>query len=152
MHFRLSFPERKHQTGFGLLEVLVSLVIFASVGFTLLAWFQQSVDSVERLRSFYELQDSRKAVLVFAQTLNPMLQPKGETTYNGLRITWYAQPDGVEMQQIGYPRGTGRHGLRLYQATFSVFKESQTQPWFEEKITLVGHRLNASPVASSFTN
>ena len=56
------------QSGFGLLEVLVSLVIFARVGFTLLAWFAQSVDSVQRLRGFYDVQDARRTALELART------------------------------------------------------------------------------------
>lgn len=140
---RLS-PSRR-QAGFGLLEVLVSLVIFASVGFTLLAWFQQSVDAVQRLRTFYEVQDARKTALEFARTLNPMRQPSGELKHGALRLVWESQPEGVETVQTGYPRGVGRHKLQLYTTTFTVYRGGETTPWFVEKLTLVGHRQDAAP-------
>jgi general secretion pathway protein I len=137
---------RARQAGFGLLEVLVSLVIFASVGFTLLAWFQQSVDSVQRLRTFYELQDARKTALEFARSLNPMEQPRGERVIGGVRLVWDALPEGDETQQTGYPSGVGRHRLRLYTTTFSTYRKGEASPWFVEKLTLIGHRLDGAPV------
>lgn len=138
-------PSRRRQGGFGLLEVLVSLVIFASVGFTLLAWFQQSVDTVQRLRSFYEVQDARKTALEIARSLNPMQQSRGEVTHGALRVTWETQPDGDETVQIGYPTGVGRHRLRLYSTTLSVYRGTEAAPWFVEKLTLIGHRLESAP-------
>ena len=130
----------RQQGGFGLLEVLVSLVIFASVGFTLLAWFQQSVNTVQRLRDFYDMQDARRSVLELARSLNPMAQPKGETKLGALRLAWTSQPEGEEQAQMGYPIGVGRHRLRLYNSQFSVYRQGEQEPWFVEKITLLGHQ------------
>ncbi|MDP2367513.1 prepilin-type N-terminal cleavage/methylation domain-containing protein [Rhodoferax sp.] len=148
MNSRHSHPRRRRQAGFGLLEVLVSLVIFAGVGFTLLAWFQQSVDAVQRLRTFYEVQDARKTVLEFARTLNPMRQPSGELAHGALRLVWATQPEGDEAIQTGFPRGVGRHSLRLYSTTLTVYRGADTSPWFVEKLTLIGHRLQAGPTGS----
>ena len=128
------------QAGFGLLEVLVSLVIFASVGFTLLAWLQQSVDSVQRLRSFYQLQDARKTVLEVARTINPMTQPRGELRLGDMRLVWLSQPEGAESAQSGYPVGVGRHRLQLYTTTLSLYRGQEASPWLVEKLTLIGHR------------
>jgi general secretion pathway protein I len=151
MHHRRRYLSRqihpKKQAGFGLLEVLVSLVIFASVGFTLLAWFAQSVDSVQRLKSFYDVQDARRTALEFARTLNPMRQPKGELAQGSLRMVWQAVPLGDDLAQTGYPAGVGRHRLRLYDTTLSVFKGDEPEPWFVEKLSLVGHRLESAPSA-----
>lgn len=133
------------QAGFGLLEVLVSLVIFASVGFTLLAWFQQSVDTVQRLRTFYEEQDARRTALELARSLNPMSQPKGELKHGALRLVWAAQPDGDELAQTGYPRGVGRHRVRLYSTVLTVYRGADAEPWFVEQLTLIGHRRDAAP-------
>jgi general secretion pathway protein I len=127
------------QAGFGLLEVLVSLVIFASVGFTVLAWFEQSVTTVQRLRGFYELQDARKTVLEMARSINPAQQPSGEVKLGALRLAWASVPDGDEVQQIGFPRGEGRHRLRLYTTNFTAYRQDQTEPWFAEKLTLIGY-------------
>lgn len=137
--------KRSRQAGFGLLEVLVSLVIFASVGFTLLAWLQQSVDTVQRLRSFYQLQDARKTVLEVARTLNPMLQPRGEIRLGSRRLLWQAQPEGPESAQAGYPTGVGRHRLRLYTTTLSLYEGQAVKPLLVEKLTLIGYRVDGTP-------
>ena len=134
------------QSGFGLLEVLVSLVIFASVGFTLLAWLQQSTDTVQRLRSFYQLQDARKTALELARTLNPTVKPKGETVLGSLRVEWDAVADGEERVQAGYPAGVGRYRLQLYTTTLSVFHTEETKPWFVETLTLIGYRMEGAPI------
>ena len=41
------------ERGFGLLEALVALVLLSSIGFTLLAWVQQKLDTLKRMRGFY---------------------------------------------------------------------------------------------------
>lgn len=135
----------RRQAGFGLLEVLVSLVIFASVGFTLLAWFQQSMDTVQRLRSFYQLQDARKTALEVARSINPALKARGEALLGTLKLTWVALPEGEERVQAGYPAGIGRYRLQLYATTLSVFRNDETTPWFIEKLTLIGYRLDGAP-------
>lgn len=145
MNFRRPFNKSRRQAGFGLLEVLVSLVIFASVGFTLLAWFQQSIDTVQRLRSFYQLQDARKTALEVVRSINPTLKPKGETALGTLRLTWVAEPDGEERVQAGYPAGIGRYRLQLYATNLSVYRGEETTPWFTEKLILIGHRLDGAP-------
>lgn len=145
MNSRRSLHKSRRQAGFGLLEVLVSLVIFASVGFTLLAWFQQSIDTVQRLRSFYQLQDARKTALEVARSINPTLRPKGEAALGTLRLTWVAEPDGEERVQAGYPAGIGRYRLQLYATTLSVFRGEEAAPWFTEKLVLIGHRLDGAP-------
>ena len=142
-------PRHRRQSGFGLLEVLVSLVIFASVGFTLLAWLQQSTDTAFRLRTFYQLQDARKTALELVRTVNPMQKPKGTTTLGSLRISWDCVVDGEARIQAGYPAGTGRYRLQLYTTTLSVFRGDEIQPWFVETLTLIGYRLDGAPAPDS---
>jgi general secretion pathway protein I len=141
----LTRHKRSSQTGFGLLEVLVSLVIFASVGFSVLAWLQQSVTTVQRLRDFYEVQDARKTALEIARSLNPTRQTHGELTQGTLRLVWDAQALGDAVIQTGYPAGIGRHRLQLYTTTLTVYRGPQTSPWFVESLILIGHRLESAP-------
>ena len=149
MNSVLRHRNAQRQAGFGLLEVLVSLVIFAGVGFSLLAWFQQSVDTVERLRGFYELQDARKTALELLRSVNPSERPSGEQTLGSLRVAWVSQPDGDEYEQAGYPAGVGRSRMRLYQVSLSVYKASESQPWFVEKLSLLGSK-STGPIRSLF--
>lgn len=139
----------RRQSGFGLLEVLVSLVIFASVGFTLLAWLQQSTDTAFRLRTFYQLQDARKTALELVRTINPAQKPRGEMTLGSLRVSWNSVADGEERVQAGYPAGTGRYRLQLYTTTLSVFRADDIKPWFVETLILIGYRMDGASVPNS---
>jgi len=134
-----------------LLEVLVSLVIFAGVGFSVLSWFQQSVDTTQRLRAFYEVQASRRAVLEMAKSINPMTSRRGEISLGAVRVVWEAQPEGIEAVQVGYPSGAGRHRLQLFTTTFTAYRDKEATPWFVEKLTLIGHRMEAAPTGA-FSN
>lgn len=149
MTLRQSRFALSRQTGFGLLEVLVSLVIFAGVGFSVLAWFQQSVDTTQRLRAFYEVQATRREILEIAKSINPMVSRRGERSLGAVRVVWDSQPEGNEAVQVGYPSGVGRHRLQLYVTTFTAYRGKETAPWFVEKLTLIGHRLESAPLGAS---
>jgi general secretion pathway protein I len=128
------------QRGFGLLEALVALVLLSSVGFALLAWVHQNLDTAQRLRSFYLEQDARRVALDWLRTVNPMEKPEGEIHYSSLRITWKATPLSQPISQAGYPQGVGRHEMALFNTTISVYRSDDAQPWFTEEFTAIGHR------------
>jgi len=131
------------QGGFGLLEALIALVLLSSVGFTLLAWVQQNLDTAQRLRSHYEEQDARRRTLEWMRGVNLMDTPSGEIKTGALKLKWKADLDGQIITQTGYPSGIGKHDLGLYLVTISVFRGDTEQPWFVEKVTMVGHRRNS---------
>jgi general secretion pathway protein I len=134
--------------GFGLLEALVALVLLSSVGFALLAWVHQNLDTAHRLRSFYLEQDARRVALDWVRTVNPMEKPEGEIRYSSLRITWKATSLSQPISQAGYPQGIGRHEVALFNTTISVFRPDDAQPWFTEEFTAIGHRRVAAKIPS----
>ena len=136
---RRSTPDCR-QTGFGLLEALVALVLLSSVGFTLLAWIQQNLDVLQRLRGVYAEVDARKSVLAWSRSLNPMERPNGEVVLGTLRLTWKAAGSSAPVTQIGYPMGTGLHDLALYDVSINIFRPNQQEPWFVQQIVCVGHK------------
>lgn len=136
---RRSPPDRR-QKGFGLLEALVALVLLSSVGFTLLAWIQQNLDALQRLRGVYEEVDARKSVLAWSRSLNPMERPSGEVVLGTLRLTWKSAATGEPVAQTGYPAGTGLHDLALYDVNINVFRLDRQEPWFAQQIVSVGHK------------
>jgi general secretion pathway protein I len=130
---------RRH-SGFGLLEALVALVLLSSIGFTLLAWVQQNLDTVQRLRLFYAEQDARRTVAEWASSLNPMDFPNGETAFGGLRLHWEGEILGERVSQTGYPQGIGLHDVALYRLNVVVHRERESEPWFSESIDVVGYK------------
>ena len=134
------FPPDARQKGFGVLEALVALVLLSSVGLTLLAWIQQNLDTLQRLRGVYAEVDARKSVLAWSRTLNPLEQPSGDVSIGTLRIAWKATATSGPVPQIGYPAGVGLHDLALYDVSISVFRPNEPDPWFSQTIVCVGHK------------
>lgn len=79
---------RRPESGFGLLEALVALVLLSSIGFAILAWAQQNLDTMQRMKGFYAEQTVRRQVIDLAKTLNPMKEPAGESVIDGKRFVW----------------------------------------------------------------
>jgi len=129
---------RKMQ-GFGLLEALIALVLIAGVGFTLLAWVQQNLDTLGRLRVYYEEQETRRMIQDWSLALNPMREPEGEITLSGKRLRWQAEPEGDKRSQSGYPMGTGLYDVALYRVTVEVYRQSDTTPWLSETLIRAGY-------------
>ena len=127
------------QTGFGLLEALVALVLLSSVGLTLLAWINQNVDTLARLRTFYHEQEVRRATLEWSRTLNPTKTPQGESRLGTLIVTWKSEPAGGVANQTGFPRGIGLHDLQLFETTLTVTPAGSDKPMLTERVLLLGH-------------
>lgn len=129
------------ERGFGLLEALVALVLLSGIGFTLLAWVQQNLDVLYRMRGFYAEQEARKLVAEWLYSLNPMERPNGETAIGEtIRLEWKAEPQGDAVTQMGYPQGVGLYDVRLYEIAVSVYRRDETQPWFVETVSGIGFR------------
>lgn len=132
-------PPSRH-AGFGLLEALVALVLLAGVGFALLAWVQQNLDTLQRMQGLYGDLETRRTVIRWSRTLNPMAQPDGETRLGQLRLTWRATATGDVVTQAGFPRGMGLYDLALYQVDISVYRDAESTPFLAEKVVRVGYR------------
>ncbi len=127
----------------------MALVLLSTVGFALLAWVQQNLDTTYRLRDFYVEQDARLNALAWVRTLNPMESPEGEIKHANLRYAWKATPLSQPIAQTGYPQGIGKHEVALYTMTISVFRNGESQAWFSEKITLIGSRRSGTGTATT---
>lgn len=135
--------------GFGLLEALVALVLLSSVGLTLMAWVQQNLDTIYRLRDSHMHQHARNLALSWVRTLNPMNQPAGEIKIDGLVIRWQATLLDQPLPQIGYPQGIGKYEIALFDTVIQISRQNEASPWLTEKLILVGYR-RAGVMAAPF--
>jgi HAMP domain-containing protein len=137
--------ERRHGVfGFGLLEALVALVLIAGVGFSLLAWVQQNLDTLQRLRQHYAEQEIRRQILDWAVALNPMERPQGELALGGTRLVWSSERQGDERPQSGYPAGMGLHDVALFSVTIEAYPEGREASPLTETLLQVGYRQTRS--------
>lgn len=76
------------QTGFTLLEAIVALVIFASVGSSLYAWITVSLNGITRVEASRQRDEAIQAGLAMIEHVNPMAQPQGELDAGHYRVSW----------------------------------------------------------------
>lgn len=80
------------QRGFGMLEAVVALVLFALAGSTLFAWINTNLDAAARLRQRDRSQALVQLASAWLQTRNPMSEASGETEIApGTRLRWQAR-------------------------------------------------------------
>lgn len=141
----------RSEKGFGLLEALVALVLLSSIGFAILAWVQQNLDTMQRMKGFYAEQAVRRQIVDLAKILNPMKDPAGETVIDDKRFVWESVVLGERVSQSGYPRGIGLYDVAFYRVTFSVFRSHEQAPWLTESVDLVG-RIQVRTLGNPFQN
>lgn len=112
----------QRQAGFGLLEAVVALVLFALVGSTLFAWINTNLEAAVRLRQRDNTQRSVQLALAWLQTRNPMAEPSGEAEPEpGTRLRWRARALTPLTPGAPLPGGTATpFRLALYELDVTV--------------------------------
>lgn len=118
----------------------MALVLLSSIGFAVLAWVQQNIDAMSRMRAYYTNLDVRKHVAEWSYTLNPMETPSGEFASGPFRIRWTSEIIGDIHPQAGYPQGVGLHDIAMYNINVSAQIEGDPASVLEETLVLVGHK------------
>ena len=83
--------KRARLRGFGLLEVLVALAVFAIAGTTVFDWLNQSLRTATRLSRVDEESRLLLTAQALASAINPVDRPQGELTQSGLRLRWRSE-------------------------------------------------------------
>ncbi len=110
------------QRGFGMLEAVVALVLFALVGSTLFAWINTNLDAAARLRQRDRSQALVQLASAWLQTRNPMAESSGEAELApGTRLRWAARALTPVTPGAPLPGGTGApFRLALYEIDATV--------------------------------
>jgi len=83
---------QRFQSGFGLLESIVAMALLGSAGLVLFAWLQSSLETASRLREAEQRARLQLEAQAWVRSLNPMLQPEGNTELGGIRLQWRSEP------------------------------------------------------------
>lgn len=79
----------RRQAGFGMIEAVVALVLFALVGSALFAWINSNLEAAARLRQRDSAQSLMEFAVAWLQTRNPMVEPNGEAEPKpGMHLRW----------------------------------------------------------------
>lgn len=99
--------QARRSRGFGLLEAIVALAVFAATGMAIFSWVNSNIVIAGRL------QDSEKSTrlamlgLEWANTLNPAEQPSGAAELApGLQVDWRTEPLTPRTSGVPFPGGT----------------------------------------------
>lgn len=112
----------RSQAGFGMLEAVVALALFAIVGSTLFGWINTNLEAAARLRDRDRIQPLVQTAVAWMQTRNPMAEPSGESEIEpGTRLRWQARPLTPVVPGAPLPGGTATpFRLALFEVDVTV--------------------------------
>lgn len=124
---------RRHGLGVSLLEVLIALVLIATVGLSLLAWMQQSLATTGRLQAHVEAVALRRETAAWMQQQDLQKTPQGETSFGELRLRWRSEPtlQARRNMTFGLEAGPGPWDLSLLRVSVEVWRGSEMLTQYE---------------------
>jgi general secretion pathway protein I len=125
IHFR--------QSGFSLLEAVVSMVLISGVGFALFGWINSNIVALNRIQETNARSYATQNVVEFIDGVNPMLKPEGTAAFGAYSIRWKAQPI------TAIQNGGGYYQLALYDTVVAVEKPEGTT-WFDLHLRQAGFK------------
>lgn len=92
--------------GFGLLEAIVALAIFAGAGMAIFAWINSSISIASRLQESEDRTRLLSMASGWVQILDVAANPRGRTELApGIRLSWQARPLGDRTAVAPFPGG-----------------------------------------------
>jgi general secretion pathway protein I len=83
---------RRSQSGFGILEAIVALALFALAGSSLFVWINTNIETASRMRQRDDEQRRMQLAVAWLQTRNPLVEPGGEAEIEpGIHVRWQAR-------------------------------------------------------------
>lgn len=129
---------RRRQAGFGMLEAIVALALFALVGGTLFAWINTNLEAASRLRQHDRAQRQMQMATAWLQTRNPLAEPSGEAQPEpGTQVRWRSR--AITPLTAGAPLPGGTYSpfrLALYELDVTVSSADGGETRF--KLTRLG--------------
>lgn len=127
------------QSGFGLLEAIVALVLISVAVMAAYDWINTNLITISRVQDVVSKTQTKNNVLGFMANLNPMQNPSGKQDFLDYRLDWQSKPIAPEQDQISGTQGMGLYRVGLYEITLNI-QHPDGSPWFSERITQVGYK------------
>jgi general secretion pathway protein I len=111
--------------GFTLLEAMVALILFTTVGMALLSWVNTNLISLQRVQAVQQSQQAIRNALAMLDRINPLEKQQGEETIGIYQIKWRAkavQPQIDGMSPGGY---ISLFRVGLYDVEVEIYLENQ---------------------------
>lgn len=120
--------------GFTLLEAIVAMVLLSGAGLAVFGWINANLSSLSRVHEANRRSNATVNALEFMRTVNPMLDPNGQTKLAEYEIRWESRPltDTVDRLASNYQ-------FALFRTRIAVSRPDEPQ-WFELELRQVGHK------------
>lgn len=109
----------KRRDGFSVVEVLAAIALIAVAMIPLYRLQQTLANASFRIERTAETLEAKENALAWLETVNPMIEPDGETEIGGWRVAWHAEPVASVPLAEGF-RGPSNYALGLYEVEVSV--------------------------------
>ena len=120
------------QSGFTLLEAVVSMVLISGAGFALFGWINSNIIALNRIQETNTRSAATQNVVEFIGGVNPMLKREGTAAFGSYRIRWKAQP-------ITVIQDSGLYQLALYDTLVTV-EHLEGDAWFNLRLRQTGFK------------
>jgi len=131
----ISVPGR--HSGFTLLEAIVAMVIVSTVGLALYSWLTSNLQILQRIEAATERASAQQLAVDWAQTINPLDQPNGETRLGDYTLSWEGRPLEDPMDGAASDGGPSLYQIALYELDVTVSIPGQEDVSFSMR--RVGH-------------
>jgi general secretion pathway protein I len=130
---------RRKQSGFTLLEAIVSLVLIASTGMALFSWVNSNIITLNRVQTSNAENAATLNAIEYMHSINPMTTPQGQANLGSSRLSWQAEATTDPLDGASYPFGISLYQLAMYLTKITVQK-SDGQFWFAFSLQQVGYK------------
>ena len=136
--YTVNKSSRRKQSGFTLLEAIVSLVLIASTGMALFSWVNSNIITLNRVQTSNAENAATLNAIEYMHSINPMTTPQGQADLGSSRLSWQAEATTDPLDGASYPAGISLYQLAMYLTKITVQK-SDGQFWFAFSLQQVGY-------------
>ena len=124
--------------GFTLLEAIVSIVLFSTVGLAIFSAINTSLISLTRVQAQTRTTTLTLNAIEILKQVNPMINARGEKPMGELTLEWQSTLLEPERDGVGYPGGTGYYQIALYNIEATIKDKAEILTTFE--LRLIGSK------------
>jgi general secretion pathway protein I len=117
--------------GFTLLEAIVSIVLFSTVGLAIFSAINTGLISLTRAQAHTRTASLTNNAIEILKQVNPMMDADGETEMGELTLEWQSTLLEPERDGVGYPGGTGYYQIGLYTIHATIKEKNHTLVSFD---------------------
>jgi general secretion pathway protein I len=127
------------QSGFTLIEAIVAVAIIGVALIPILAFSSEAALRIRLIADSNARSLAQQNVMAYLETINPMDEPQGRTTFGDLEIAWASETLVVPNENLRIGTGLAQFSVGFYRVNVVVSRPSRPG-WFDFTARKVGYR------------